>query len=151
MSRRFSMNSRIWVVCVACVFAVGIYGCCNGDNGGDSEGGIDIGAADHWLVIHDKVGPSNTPWDICAPPSENDDVGFLPNCLDIEKGDTVGIANYSATDVTVNHYNSLDAPSPVAIPAGEARIFTVTAEGKRLLWDIDSDANHGGPAMIIRP
>ena len=157
MKRISSATARFWLICAVCVFAIGTVGCCDCgenccdcENCGGGESGV-IQAADQWLVIHDKVNTEGTPWANCVPPSADDNVAYLPNCLDVEMGDTVGIANYSQTDITVKHFSSLDAPNPVSIPSRQAMIFTVIVEGDRVGLEIESDVGHGGPAMIVRP
>ena len=153
-----SMNSvtRFWLCCVACVIAIGGLGCCNGDNGGNGGGGGGGGieVADHWLVIHNKVGIEGDPWNACKSVPVDDNIAYLPSCLDVEMGDTVGFANYSDTAVTINHFQVLDAPTnPFSLPSGDKVIFKVKVQGQRQLFDIQSSSpfDHGGPEMIVRP
>ena len=113
--------------------------------------GVSIEKADHWLVIHDKLTTSGTPWTDCVSTSTTDDIAFLPNCLDVKKGDTVGIANYSNEDLIVKHASSLDAPNPISIPSRQTMVFTVIVEDDQVLLEIVGDASHGGPGMIVEP
>jgi hypothetical protein len=113
------------------------------------------GEADHWVVIHDKVaavlpvGGGN--WTGCAPPLLGGKVAFLPGCLDVKKGQTIGFVNYSDTDVTITHFKTLDAPNPFSLAAGDEKVFKVAAEGKRVQLEISNTDGHGGPNMIVRP
>jgi plastocyanin len=112
------------------------------------------GEADHWVVIHDRVDVVATEggdWTSCAPPPPGEKVAFLPGCLDVKKGQTIGFVNYSDTDVTVTHFQTLDAPNPFTLAKGEEKVFTVAAEGERVQLDIFSTESHGGPNMIVRP
>lgn len=113
------------------------------------------GEADHWVVIHDKVvavpSAGGGGWTGCAPPLQGDKVAFLPGCLDVKKGQTIGFVNYSETDVTITHFKTLDAPNPFSLAAGDEKVFKVADEGKRVQLEIESTINHGGPNMIVRP
>lgn len=113
------------------------------------------GEADHWVVIHDKVAPvvpaGGGDWTGCAPPPPGEKVAFLPGCLDVAKGQTIGFVNYSKIDVTITHFQTLDAPNPFSLAPGEEKVFTVVVEGERVQLDIKSTISHGGPTMIVRP
>ncbi|HSN57582.1 MAG TPA: hypothetical protein VLT32_23130 [Candidatus Sulfomarinibacteraceae bacterium] len=113
------------------------------------------GEADHWVVIHDKVAPvvpaSGGDWTGCAPPPPGEKVAFLPGCLDVSKGETIGFVNYSKTAVTITHFDTLAAPNPFSLASGEEKVFTVSDEGKRVQLEIKSTIDHGGPNMIVRP
>lgn len=112
------------------------------------------GEADHWVVIHDRVDVVATEggdWTGCAPPPPGEKVTFLPGCLDVTKGQTIGFVNYTKTDMTITHFQTLDAPNPFILAAGKEKVFTVSAEGDQVQLDIKSTKSHGGPNMIVRP
>jgi hypothetical protein len=156
MERSYFLRVRFWLFCAVVLIAVVGVGCCDCDCGGDGGNG-GSSQADHWLVIHDKVqtvSADGGPWSACIPELDDDNLDYLPKCMDVDKGETIGFANYSDTDVEIRHFNSLDAPSdPFILVKGDSTVFTVTVEGQRPQFEIKSDSSmdHGGPEMIIRP
>ena len=158
MRRMSGSKTRLLILCAVCIVAIGTLGCCDcGDNCCDCENcgsGSEL-VADHWLVIHNKVKPEVDPttgdWLGCYSAPTSDDIAFLPGCLDVNKGETLGIANYSDEDVTVNHFSTLNTTNPISIASGEKLVFTVAVESQQLTLDIVGDISHGGPGMVIRP
>ncbi len=157
MKRISLAKARFWLICAVCVFAIGTLGCCDcGENCCNCENcgtGEEL-VADHWLVIHDKVDVQGDPWNACVSTPADDNIAYLPECLDVQIGETVGFANYSNTDVTINHFQILDAPTnPFDLASGEKVVFKVKVQGMRQLFFIQSASpfDHGGPGMIVRP
>ena len=142
MKRTTHSRTRLALACAILIVAVVGLTSCDGE-------------ADHWLVIHDRasaVPHTGGDWTACDPPPPGDKVAFLPGCLDVDKNDKIGFVNYSNTDVEIRHFGTLDASNdPFQLPKGSEKIFKVTVEGQRVLFDIKSTISHGGPEMIIRP
>ncbi|HSL16420.1 MAG TPA: hypothetical protein VLB51_00775 [Methylomirabilota bacterium] len=105
--------------------------------------------ADHWIVIHDKAAKGT-----CKPPMENDDVAYLPECLTVKNGETVGFANFTDKDLTIVHFSALDAPNPFTLKAKERAVHKVIARDKLVQLTIEETEpalDHGGPDMIVQP
>lgn len=110
-----------------------------------------IGEAKHWVVLHEKASPSGEPWEICAPAVPGDVIAYLPKCLKVKEGDTIGFINYSKKDATISHGNSLNGPEPFTLASKEEKIFVVVVSDTQKLLDIKSTMSHGGPGMIVEP
>ena len=152
MENRYRPTTRFWLLCAACVVAFGGFGCCSCDDCPDPEPGI--GAADHWVVIHDFVkftggiaGAPNT----CANPDTGETVAYLPKCLTVEKGQKIGFYNFTKKTITVEHFNSLSAPTTFDIAPGMKEVFTVVVEGTVVQINFKTTLDHGGPEMIVEP
>jgi hypothetical protein len=105
--------------------------------------------ADHWIVIHDKAVKGT-----CKPPMENDDIAYLPECLTVKNGETVGFANFTKKDLAIVHFSALDAPNPFTLKAGERAVHKVIAPAKLVqleIKEIEPGLDHGGPDMIVQP
>lgn len=119
--------------------------------------GTAVPDADHWLVIHDKVEPVTNEqgdWIGCASEPKEDNVAYLPECLHVKQGDSIGFVNYSKTDVTIKHFLTIEAPNPFSLGSGETKTFPVIVSNKNVLVDIKSENetfDHGGPEMIVQP
>ncbi|MCU0304048.1 MAG: hypothetical protein MUC56_08335 [Thermoanaerobaculales bacterium] len=108
------------------------------------------GEADHWIVIHDKAAYDGASR-VCKPPMPSDDVAFLPTCLSVKNGETVGFYNFTEKDFTITHFGALNAPDPFTLKAGNEAVYKVIARDKLVQFDIKSTVDHGGPDMIVQP
>lgn len=107
------------------------------------------GEADHWIVIHDK-----TAKDTCKPPMEHDDVAYLPECLTVKNGETVGFFNGTEKDLSITHFSALDAPNPFTLKARDEAVYKVIARDTLVQLEIKETGpglDHGGPDMIVQP
>jgi hypothetical protein len=112
------------------------------------------GEADHWIIIHDKVeftGGTDGQSDTCLPPETGDIIAYLPACLTVKQGDKIGFFNYSKNKITVEHFNSLDAPSTFEVAPHESKVFKVIVQGTLVQINFKTTIDHGGPNMIIEP
>ena len=123
----------------------------------ENLGGPISGKADAWLVLHDKNKVTvDADGNIvgCELESALETVAYLPECLHVEEGETLGFINFSGTDVIINHDSTLNAPNPFSLASGEEALFQVSVRDRAVDLEITSDAgpgDHGGPDMIVAP
>lgn len=140
MDRRSKLSARSIVALIILVVAtVGLTACKD---------------ADHWIVIHDRVeftgGTGGGP-NICEPPAIGQNITYLPVCLKVEKDQKIGFYNFTKEKITVEHFNSLNAPTTFDVEPGKTKIFKVVVQGTLVQFNFKTTLDHGGPEMIVEP
>jgi hypothetical protein len=121
----------------------------------ESQGSV---SADEWVVIHaNRVEDSSTPGgpvDLCTSPAGKE-IAWLPACLKIKAGDTIGFANYYRDDeggkpVTVELEPVYFGVAEIVLGYTESAVLEVI-ETPTQAFNINivlGISGHGGPVMI---
>ena len=120
----------------------------------DPCNGVPIEKADHWIAIHDAlvyVAGSDENSASCGPPPIGQEVAWLPGCLHVKKGETIGFYNFHKNKITVEHFSSLNAPASFDVDPNSYEVFEVVLQGTLINFNFESTSDHGGPKMIIDP
>ena len=158
MKSKVAVGTRLAVMMALVVaFMVGLTSCCHDcpECPECPECPDCLPEADHWIAIHEAkqfFGPDGTDPATCGDPSTGETVAWLPACLTVNKGDTVGFYNFHGDTMTVEHFNSLNAPDATFdVAPNSYEIFEVVVEGTLVNFNFKSASDHGGPKMIVKP